>query len=180
MITQHTTTILQPFVWDYSQVSWYQKKCHLLGFMVQEKITKADALTIWQMPHHLDHRCPTSIIPTIFMPDTLPVATLHSQFILARDRHQVCWVAYPVACSDKQCVKNRFTKRALSDYGLNVLTSYYASHYRVHTFGRIRERCQQASNKNGVVRPLVPFSDKHSKPIFSTMLLQPNFKKLFN
>jgi len=37
---------------------------------------------------------PTSAIPTIFMQDALPYTT---QFILAWDRHQICWLAYPVA-----------------------------------------------------------------------------------
>ena len=38
---------------------------------------------------------PTSAIPTIFMPDAFPGTP--SQFILAWDRHQMCWLAYPVA-----------------------------------------------------------------------------------
>jgi len=33
--------------------------------------------------------------PTIFMQDVLPAQP--SQFILAWDRHQICWLAYPVA-----------------------------------------------------------------------------------
>jgi len=36
-----------------------------------------------------------SAIPTIFMPDALPDTTL--PFILAWDRHQICWLAYTVA-----------------------------------------------------------------------------------
>jgi len=35
----------------------------------------------------------TSLISPFFMPDALPAATF--EFILAWDRHQICWLAYP-------------------------------------------------------------------------------------
>jgi len=60
------------------------------------KITKADTLTIWLdvTPFRLIG-VPTSIIATILKSDALPAEP--SQFILAWDRHQVCWLACPVA-----------------------------------------------------------------------------------
>jgi len=70
--------------------------CHLLDFMVQtedntgRRINHPDGLppiqTNWCPhlchPHHFYARCPS------WQP---------SQFILAWDRHQICWLAYPVA-----------------------------------------------------------------------------------
>jgi len=40
------------------------------------------------------HVASISAIPTIFTPDAFPSTT---QFILAWDSHQICWLAYPVA-----------------------------------------------------------------------------------
>jgi len=64
--------------------------------MVQGKITEADTLTVrlgatpsGLTSAHLHH-------PAIFTLDALPVATASSQFILAWDRHQICWIAYPL------------------------------------------------------------------------------------
>jgi len=71
-----------------TQVSQYQK-VHFAIFWIfwcKMKITKADAPTMRMDCHP---------IPTIFMPNALPDTTL--QFILAWDRHQICWLAYPLA-----------------------------------------------------------------------------------
>jgi len=40
---------------------------------------------------------PTSIIPPLLHWMPLPFLPQPSQFILAWDRHQICWLAYPVA-----------------------------------------------------------------------------------
>jgi len=55
---------------------------------------EADALTIQLDATLSGLTVLTSIIPTIFTLDALPAATLP---ISASDRHQVCWVACPVA-----------------------------------------------------------------------------------
>jgi len=67
-----------------------------MGFLLQGEITKADATIIWMetTPSRLTGD-PTSNIPTILC--LIPFLPQPSQFILACDRHQVCWFAYWVA-----------------------------------------------------------------------------------
>jgi len=48
---------------------------------------------------------PTSIIPTIFTPDAF--LTQPSQFILAWEKHQICWLAYLVAWFYNKSTKNK-------------------------------------------------------------------------
>ena len=48
---------------------------------------------------------PTSAIPTIL--SRMPFLTQPSQFILAWDRHQICWLAYPVAWKNDKCLRLR-------------------------------------------------------------------------
>ena len=82
------TTVLQPFYRDY------------LGEPVPEEgLYGAREDNRGRHTQHLagchsiqNNQWPTSIIPPIFMPDALPAATLP----LAWDRHQICWLAYPV------------------------------------------------------------------------------------
>jgi len=88
-----------------TRVSWYQKKhtpahvrlpwgetCHLLAFMVQgENNRQAHQQSSWTPSHPVTH----SIYPTIFT--RVPFLPQPSQFILAWDRHEVCWVVYLVA-----------------------------------------------------------------------------------
>jgi len=48
VIEATATTVLRPFVWDYlGEPVQEETLCYLLGFMMQGKITEADALTIW-------------------------------------------------------------------------------------------------------------------------------------
>jgi len=62
--------------------------------MVQGRITKADAPTIWldDTPSRLIG-APTSIIPTIFMPDALPAATRPSTGATCAGLHTQ-WLGY--------------------------------------------------------------------------------------
>jgi len=59
------TVILHP-LWTSSIVAH-----HLLDFMVQVKITEADASTICLDVPHPDYRCPSSIIPPFFYAECL-------------------------------------------------------------------------------------------------------------
>jgi len=63
------TVILHP-LWTSSIVAH-----HLLDFMVQVKITEADASTICLDVPHPDYRCPSSIIPPFFMLNAFSAAT---------------------------------------------------------------------------------------------------------
>jgi len=90
----HThTTILQPFFLGLSGCASARR--NLLDFMVQGKITEADTTTIWMgaTPSGLISDLPPS--SPLFMPDALPAAPYH--IIPAWDRHQIYWLAYPVA-----------------------------------------------------------------------------------
>ena len=76
--------------------------------MVQRRITEADTLTIWlgTTPSGLtsDPRS-TSSPPPLF--PRMPYLPQSSHFILACNRHQMCWFAYPVAwlSPNEQCNK---------------------------------------------------------------------------
>jgi len=80
------------------------------------KITQADAPTI-RMDCHPSRLIGAliSAIPTIFTPDALPGTTL--PIYRGLDRHQICWLAYPVAWSSQDyefntaytCVQNLTT-----------------------------------------------------------------------
>jgi len=99
-VTHSHTTVLWPFFWDYP------------GELVPEEIL---LWTLWckgKQGRHTDnpagHQCatapghhsiwtnqqPTSIIPPSLL--WMPFLSQPSQFILAWDRHQICWLAYPV------------------------------------------------------------------------------------
>jgi len=101
--TKGTHTHTQPFygslnfVWDNLGEPVPEGAVrHLLDFSWSKmKITQADAQTIWwtATPSRLTGVL-TSAIPTIFKQHALP--SQPSQFILAWDRHQICWFAYPV------------------------------------------------------------------------------------
>jgi len=64
--------------------------------MVKGKVTEADTPTIWMgdTPSGLIHDPPPNI-RSIFTPDALLLQPSH--FILPWYRHQICWLAYPVA-----------------------------------------------------------------------------------
>jgi len=71
--------------------------CHLLDFLEQMKITQADAPTIWMDCHPIQTNwCPPSLPSAPFL-CRMPFLTQPSQFILAWNRHQICWLAYLVA-----------------------------------------------------------------------------------
>jgi len=99
--TQHTQTHNHfTALWTLSGttwMSWYQK-VHFAIFWIfwcKRKITQADAPTIGMDCHPIQTNwCPIPAIPTIFTPDALLAPS--SQFILVWNRHQICWVAYPV------------------------------------------------------------------------------------
>jgi len=69
---------------------------NLLDFMVQEKITEADTpkIRMRATPSRLISDPPPSSPPFL---RHMPFLPQPSQFILAWDRHQICWLAYPVA-----------------------------------------------------------------------------------
>jgi len=77
-------------------VSWCQKKKTIWTFIVQGKITQADTPTIRLVatPSGLISNPPANIPPFLRRTPFLPQP---SHFILAWDRHQICWLAYPVA-----------------------------------------------------------------------------------
>jgi len=68
----------------------------LLEFVMQGKITEADTPTIrlGATPSGLISNPPSS--SPIFLCQ-MPFPPQRSEFILAWDRHQICWLAYPVA-----------------------------------------------------------------------------------
>jgi len=67
-------------------------------FMVQGKITEADTPTIWMgaTPSGLINDPPSSLPHPQFL-CRMPFLLQPSHFLLAWDRHQTCWLAYPVA-----------------------------------------------------------------------------------
>ena len=69
---------------------------NLLDFVVQGEISEADTSTIPAGRHSIqaNQQC-TSLIAPLLRP--VPFLPQPSQFILAWDRHQICWFAYPVA-----------------------------------------------------------------------------------
>jgi len=73
-------------------MSRYQK-VHFTIFWIfwsKMKITRAD---IWMDCHPIQNNwCPTSAIPLFLR--RMPFLTQPSKFILAWDRHQICWLAY--------------------------------------------------------------------------------------
>jgi len=80
--------------------------CHLLNFMVQEKITEADIPTIRMKAT----QSRLSVPPPPSYPTFLCWMSFLSQpiqFILAWNRNNVCRVAYPVACHSHKhaCLK---------------------------------------------------------------------------
>jgi len=88
------TTILRPFFHDHprelapEEIFW--------RFMMQGKTTEADTPTVWlgTTPSGLISDPPPSFIPFLCR---MPFLLQPSHFILALDRHQICWLAYPVA-----------------------------------------------------------------------------------
>jgi len=100
----HTHTQHNHFtaLWTLSgttRVSRYQK-VHFAIFWIfwsKMKITQTDAPTVWMDCHHIQ----TNWYPHLCHPPPflrrMPFLTQPSQFILAWDRHQICWLAYPVA-----------------------------------------------------------------------------------
>ena len=86
-----------------TQVSQYQKE-HLVIFWIfwcKMKITQADAPTIQMDCHPIQTNwCPH--LGHLYQPSPpflyrMPFLIQPSQFIMAWDRHQICWLAYPVA-----------------------------------------------------------------------------------
>jgi len=61
------------------------------------KITQADALTIQMDCHPIQTNLVPPSLPSPSFLHRMPFLTQPSQFILAWDRHQICWLAYPVA-----------------------------------------------------------------------------------
>jgi len=72
---------------------------HLLDSIVQGKITESDVPTtcLDATPSGPSVPLPPSS-PTLYW---TPFPSQPSQFILAWNRHETCWLAYPVACYDK-------------------------------------------------------------------------------
>ena len=94
-----------------TRVSRYQK-VHFANFCIfwcKMKITQADAPTI-RMDCHLiqTNGAPISAIPTILCRITFLLQP--SRFILAWDRHQICWLAYLVAWLIKDDKLNKLNK----------------------------------------------------------------------
>jgi len=91
----HATTVLQPFFRNYPGEAVAGENL-LLGFIVPGEISEADTPTIrlTATPCGLISNPPPSS-PSHVTLDALPAATL--PFILAWHRHQICWLAYPVA-----------------------------------------------------------------------------------
>ena len=106
-LSTHPKLLLQPF---YDSLDFVQDNPgepvpegtfhHLLDFLVQNEVTQADAPTIWMDCHPIH----TNWYPHLYHPHHFYVGcpswhmvTQPSQFILAWDRHQICWLAYPLA-----------------------------------------------------------------------------------
>ena len=85
-------TILRPFFRDHPGQPVSEEN-FFWTFMMQGLITEADTSTIWlgATPAGLISSPPPS--SPIFTPDALPAATLP---LYSWDRHQICWLAYPV------------------------------------------------------------------------------------
>jgi len=87
------TTVLRVFF--QGPPGWASARINLLDFYG----AKEDNTGIYN-DHPVGHHSirtkqqPTSAIPSIFMPDAFLLQ--HSHFILAWDRHHICWLAYPV------------------------------------------------------------------------------------
>ena len=81
---------------------WVSAMRNLLDFMVQWKITEADTLTVrlGTTPSGLISDPPPSSPPFL---RRMPFLPQPSQFILAWNRHQICWLAYPVAWFKSLC-----------------------------------------------------------------------------
>jgi len=99
LLTIHTHTHIQPFYGPFSrttQVRRCQKKISFWTFMVQGRITEADTPTIWlgNTPFGLISDPPPTFPHFLRQ---MPFLLQCSQFNLACDRHQICWLAYPVA-----------------------------------------------------------------------------------
>ena len=79
-------------------MSWYQK-VHFAIFWIfwcKMKITQVDTSTVQMDCHPFQTNwCPISAIPSFLC--QMPFLAQPSQFILAWDRHHICWLAYPVA-----------------------------------------------------------------------------------
>ena len=137
--------------------------CHLLGFLVQSEHNTGRCTNNPDGRHPSSRLigAPTSAIPPILcqMPFLAPQS---SQFLLAWDRHQVCWLAYLVAwlMSRKTCKLiptkycNHFTatiqvncvirQPQLEDFieaKFYCLQVFAVSNYRIH----IRQRMPQSS-----------------------------------
>jgi len=100
-----TNTHTQPFYGPFPRTTWVSRcqKKFCLGFMVQGKITEADTLTMRNRCHSIQtNQRPTSIIPLFVR--RIPFLPQPSHFILAWDRHQICWLAYPVEWFVCACV----------------------------------------------------------------------------
>jgi len=93
--TRTHTTVLWPFFRDYRGEP-VPGEIFFWTFMVQGKITEADTSDHLDGRHSIrTYQRPTSVIPPFlrrmsFLPQP-------SHFILAWNRHRICWLAYPVA-----------------------------------------------------------------------------------
>ena len=88
-----------------TRVSRYQK-VHFTIFWIfwsKMKITQADAPTIWMDCHPIQTNWCHPLLPSPPFLCRMPFLTQPSQFILAWDRHQICWLAYPVAWLCPSC-----------------------------------------------------------------------------
>jgi len=108
-VTVHNTHNHFTALWTLSGttwVSWYQK-VHFAIFWIfwcKMKITQVDTPTIRMDCHPIQTNwCPHLCHPHHFLCQ-MPFLTQPYQFILAWDRHQICWLAYPVAW---QCINER-------------------------------------------------------------------------
>jgi len=93
--TDTHTTVLRPFFRDYpgelvpEEMFFWTLWCKG-GYQRQ---------THWQsgwVPLHRTNQWPISLFPPFFLCQ-MPFLPQPSQFILPWDRHQICWLAYPVA-----------------------------------------------------------------------------------
>jgi len=88
---------------------------------VQMKRTQADTPTIRMDCHPIQtYCCPHLCHPTIFTPDALPGTTL--PFYPAWNRHQVCWLPYPVA----SFIKYAFSAASIIPLGRVVSAKKFA------------------------------------------------------
>jgi len=92
-----------------TRVSWY-RKVHFAIFWIlwgKMRITQADAPTTQMDCHPIQTSwlVPSSLPSPQFLCQ-MPFLAQPSQFMLAWDRHQICWLVYPMAWFLWHCIIN--------------------------------------------------------------------------